>query len=47
MANKAYVVWERKKKGIFPDWQQCKDSINGYKGAKYKGFKTLALAQKA
>lgn len=47
MANKAYVVWLGKTKGVYLDWQMCKDSISGYKGAKYKGFKTLEAAEKA
>ena len=47
MAKKVYVVWQGKEVGVFTDWQRCKDSIHGFKGAKYKAFKSLESAQKA
>ena len=48
MANKKYyVVWAGRKTGILESWNECSESINGFKGAKYKSFKTLDLAQKA
>jgi ribonuclease HI len=33
-----YVVWEGRKNGIFNNWAKCKESIDGYEGAKYKAF---------
>ena len=50
MANKKkkyYVVWHGSETGIFESWEECKNSIHGFKGAKYKSFKTLELAKKA
>ena len=45
--KKFYVVWEGKKRGIFTSWNDCKKQIEGFTGAKYKSFKTEALAKKA
>ena len=44
---KFYVVWEGSKTRILHSWDECKSAIHGYKGAKYKSFKTLELAEKA
>ncbi|AJR03362.1 ribonuclease H1 domain-containing protein [Siansivirga zeaxanthinifaciens] len=44
---KYYVVWEGRKKGILESWAECTESTHGYKGAKYKSFKTRELAEKA
>ena len=45
--NNYYVVWEGIKPGIYKNWNDCQKQINGFPGAKYKGFKTQQLAQKA
>jgi ribonuclease HI len=45
--NRYYVVWIGAKPGIYPDWAACQKQINGYPGAKYKGFKTHPLASEA
>lgn len=45
--NKYYVVWEGHQTGIFSSWEKCKKAVDKYQGAKYKGFATLALAEKA
>ena len=45
--KKFYVVWEGRKTGILESWAECFESIHGFKGAKYKSFKTLELAKKA
>ncbi|MCF6181704.1 ribonuclease H family protein [Lutibacter sp.] len=42
-----YVVWEGQKTGVLKSWEECKNSIHGFKGAKYKSFSTLELAKKA
>ncbi len=47
MAKKIYVVWKGRTTGVFEDWDQCKAAIHGYKDAKYKAFKTMAMAQQA
>lgn len=45
--NKFYVVWEGKLPGIFDSWDKCKESIDGYQGAKYKSFQNLETAREA
>lgn len=45
--KKFYVVWEGRKIGIFENWDECKESIHGFAGAKYKSFQTLELAKQA
>lgn len=44
---KFYVVWEGHARGVFKTWQQCQQQINGYSGAKYKSFGSMADAEKA
>lgn len=45
--KKFYVVWKGKKNGVFSSWDECKKSIDGFKGAEYKSFPDLASAVKA
>ena len=45
--NKFYVVWIGAKPGVYPNWPECQKQINGYPGAKYKGFKTYPAAIEA
>jgi ribonuclease HI len=45
--SKYYVVWVGLKPGIYDSWAGCKAAVDGYPGARYKGFKTLAEAQQA
>lgn len=45
--NKYYVVWNGVKPGIYKSWSDCQKQITGFASAKYKGFKTEALAKKA
>ena len=40
-AKKYYGVKKGKIAGVFNSWQACKDSVDGYPGAEYKGFATL------
>lgn len=44
--KKFYVVWVGKKTGVFETWQECKDSVHRFPGAKYKSFPSKDLAQK-
>ena len=46
-AKKFYVVWKGFKPGVYLSWNDCKNQIDGYKGAQYKSYKTNTLAQKA
>lgn len=45
MAKKVYAVRRGRKTGIFDSWAQCKAQIDGFSGAVYKSFTTLAEAQ--
>ena len=44
MAKKYYAVKVGLTTGIFETWEECKASVNGYPGALYKSFNTLAEA---
>ena len=45
--NKFYVVWTGRKPGIFESWNQCKAQVEGFDGARYKGFPTKEMAEAA
>lgn len=45
MLKKFYAVKKGKTAGIFDNWTDCKASVDGYPGAVYKGFATLAEAK--
>ena len=47
MAQKYYVVWKGREKGVFHDWTTCKRHIDHFPGARYKSFKTLNDAEAA
>ena len=36
--KKYYVVWEGKITGVFDNWKECHESVNGFTDAKYKSF---------
>lgn len=45
--NKFYVVWEGNQVGVFSSWEKCKKAVEGFPNAKYKGFPTKEMAEKA
>ena len=45
--SKYYVVWNGRKPGIYEGWDNCKEQVAGFTGAKYKGFPTADLARGA
>lgn len=45
MAKKFYAVRKGRTTGIFTDWMRCKASIDGFQGARYKGFETREEAE--
>lgn len=48
MANqKYYVVWAGKKTGIFTSWDECKQQVHGYQGARYKSYTSKEEAEEA
>jgi ribonuclease HI len=44
---KFYVVWQGKKPGIYTNWPECQEQINGVKTALYKSFESKAEAEMA
>lgn len=44
-AKKVYAVRRGKVIGILESWDACKEAVDGYSGAEYKGFKTLEEAR--
>ena len=49
MKNKInfYVVWTGRKIGVFQSWEECKEQVQGFKDAKYKGFPNKEEAELA
>lgn len=45
--SKYYVVWNGRKPGIYLGWEACREQVDGFNGAKYKGFPTFDLAKSA
>lgn len=43
-AKKYYAVKKGKVTGVFKTWDECRNAVEGYLGAKYKGFSTLEEA---
>lgn len=43
--KKFYAVRKGLQTGIFTSWDACKQQVEGYPGAEYKGFKTQAEAE--
>lgn len=44
---KYYVVWIGLNPGIYDSWEGCKNQVEGWKGAVYKGFTTREEAEDA
>lgn len=47
MAKKYYVVWEGRHPGIYDDWEDAREQIEGFPGARYKAFPNSAAAAAA
>ena len=45
MSKKYYAVRVGKTPGIYMTWDACKAMVDGYPGAKYKGFESIAEAE--
>ncbi len=43
--KKIYAVRIGRKKGLFNSWDECKESIDGYPNAQYKGFSNMEEAK--
>jgi len=46
-AQKFYVVWQGRERGIFTSWADCEQQVKGFEGARYKAFKTQEEAETA
>lgn len=44
---KFYVVWQGRKRGIYNNWEECKQQIFGFENARYKSFPSLEEAKNA
>ena len=45
--SKYYVVWIGLNPGVYNSWEECRNQVEGWKGAIYKGFKTKEQAEEA
>ena len=45
--NNYYVVWSGRQIGVFASWDECRMQVEGFPGAKYKGFPTRESAESA
>lgn len=45
--QKFYVVWVGHTPGIYHTWEECKEQITGAKGARYKSYSSMEIAQAA
>lgn len=45
--QKYYVVWVGAQPGIYTNWNECQQQVNGFEGAKYKAFETRDAAEQA
>jgi len=44
---KYYVVWKGKEPGIYTNWNDCKQQVDGFTGAAYKSYPTMMEAELA
>ena len=44
---KCYVVWVGRRPGVYYTWSECYAQVNGYPGARYKGFVSVEDATNA
>lgn len=45
--KKYYTVWKGKTPGVYAAWEECKIQVEGFDGAMYKSFPTMAEAEYA
>ena len=45
--NSYYTVWSGRQIGVFNSWDECRLQVEGFPGAKYKGFPTREAAESA
>lgn len=42
--RKYYVVWVGREPGIYEDWDDCLEQVDGFPGARYKAFDSSTAA---
>lgn len=47
MPKKYYAVWKGREPGVYDQWKDCHRQVEGFQGAKYKGFPDLETARRA
>ena len=45
--KKFYVVWVGVEPGIYSSWTECQLQVNGFKGARFRSYASMAEAQEA
>lgn len=45
--NHFYTVWSGRRIGVFSSWNECRLQVEGFPGAKFKGFPTRESAESA
>lgn len=45
--KEAYVVWVGRVPGVYATWDECNAQVNGFPGAKYRGFFSASEASRA
>lgn len=45
--QKFYVVWKGVKPGVYKTWEECKQQVNAFEGARYKSFESEGEANQA
>ena len=45
--RKYYVVWQGLHPGVYNNWEDCKEQVEGQSGAKYKAFESREAAEEA
>ena len=41
---KFYVVWSGRVPGVYTSWDECREQVEGFPGARYKAFASRAEA---
>lgn len=47
MKNKFYTVWQGRQIGVFSSWNECRLQVEGFHGARFKGFPDRQSAEDA
>ena len=46
-SSKYYAVWKGRQTGVFTSWEECRKQVEGYVGAEFKAFDSMAEAARA